>query len=400
MNTAGAGLAWPSGASPDLLDASLAANPGYELIMLDDLDDSDRVALAGLDGDPALHAVLRPTSPSLTVKAVCRSTAALIDAHRVECKFARARYPEADEELRRIIAQLIVDSVLLIRTEQGLATGAEAAHLVTRRPDIPECADTQARLSLDALRYAQALEVRTPAELSAALYFYNRVPASPAWCQLISSPARAWSYLGMAPGGALCREVAQAWRHVPSAPDNSGWAFFKAHQRPQRPARHKLYLSPLPDELPRALTAAVPVLARHSVPGFKLGADVHGILRPDKFVVYLQSAEEADSLTADLADCLAGIPAHGVPFTAGALGGLLSWGVDPPRSESLLPWHGTSWRRWLTDRLASYLYQARGAGSMGTAAVRIALDRLELEGVNTATWTPDRLPWADQRTVR
>ena len=154
-----------------------------------------------------------------------------------------------------------------------------------------------------------------------------------------------------------------------------------------------MYVSPRPEALPEALQRTVATLAELGAPTFKVGDNLHDLLRPDKLVIYFGSREELDEVAERLVPALAGLPAQGVPFTA-ALGGdgLVSWGIDPPPEEYTLPWLGAeSWRIWITNRLATALVAAREAepdGPDGIEGWRFALERLRLEGVDTGTWAP------------
>ena len=108
-------------------------------------------------------------------------------------------------------------------------------------------------------------------------------------------------------------------------------------------------------------------------------------------------SEAADAVLARLAG-IAGIAAQGVPFTSEIGGdGLLSWGVDPPAGERSSLWDGReSWRLWLSHRLARALIDARAAETPENAGIepwRFALERVRLDGVDTATWTPGALLW-------
>jgi hypothetical protein len=94
---------------------------------------------------------------------------------------------------------------------------------------------------------------------------------------------------------------------------------------------------------------------------------------------------------------LAGVAAQGVPFTSEIGGdGLLSWGMDPPQTAAR-SWNGRlSWRLWLTHRLARALISACRSPESSTAEPwRFALERLRLEGVDTATWTPAASLWSE-----
>jgi hypothetical protein len=138
------------------------------------------------------------------------------------------------------------------------------------------------------------------------------------------------------------------------------------------------------------------------------GADAAGLLRPDKLVAYFPDFDSLAGAAGVLADRLAGIPPHGVPFTAEIGGdGLLSWGVDPPRREGGKARGEESWRLWLTHRLARALLAVRhmnaaqgGPGGHdgqagGPEPWQLALERLRLEGVSTETWTPGPLLWRE-----
>ncbi len=144
--------------------------------------------------------------------------------------------------------------------------------------------------------------------------------------------------------------------------------------------RHKVYVSPLPEHLLEALPTLFETALRRGVPGFKIGASTEGVLRPDKIVLYLRDAAEADAVAQDLADALTELAPQGVPFT-GQVGasGIVSRGRDP---------EGTSWRAWLIDEVASALHAAAAEG--GDVSGR-ALERLAARDIDTATWWPHDL---------
>lgn len=155
--------------------------------------------------------------------------------------------------------------------------------------------------------------------------------------------------------------------------------------------RYKLYVSPQPEYLPATFERTLEVLTDTAAQAFKVGADCYGFLRPDKLVIYFSSRNDALTAATLLQSTLAGIAAHGVPFTAEiSTDGLISWGVDPPTGTRLLPWEGSSWRRWLTDRLAAALIAARDA-AVALPAWQFALDRIAIEGVDPQTWLPEAI---------
>jgi hypothetical protein len=160
---------------------------------------------------------------------------------------------------------------------------------------------------------------------------------------------------------------------------------------------YKLYVSPAIDGLETAISAVASSLAgARGVMAFKVGSDVQGICRPDKLVVYFDRLEELQEGAAALADRLSECPAHGVPFTAAVThDGLLSWGADPPAPSSENGTGRTSWRLWVTERLAEYLTLARNAGRSELEPWQLALERLRLAGIDTDTWIPASGMWPE-----
>jgi hypothetical protein len=149
--------------------------------------------------------------------------------------------------------------------------------------------------------------------------------------------------------------------------------------------------------------AAAEAAARSRAFYFKVGSDVHGLLRPDKIVLYFSEFTDLQETAARLLEELEHCPAHGVPFTAEIGGeGLLSWGIDPPTEQYAVAWlERESWRQRISNRLASALAIARTAGESGVAATRFAMERLRLEGIDTETWTPTTgLSWAHTASGR
>jgi hypothetical protein len=158
--------------------------------------------------------------------------------------------------------------------------------------------------------------------------------------------------------------------------------------------KHKLYISPRLAALPAAFAGLVETMGETGC-HFKIGSSAAGLLRPDKMVVYFSSQEDLLAAASRLALRLDGLPAHGVPFSAEIAGdGLLSWGMDPPTSETRLSWEEPeSWRLWIARRLAAALVAAHGAATAGVEPGDFALERLRQEGVDVDEWTPSPSIW-------
>ncbi len=230
------------------------------------------------------------------------------------------------------------------------------------------------------------------------MYFFNRQPVSPYWKRRYPTKAAVSDYLGLDKGG-TGSILRHSWSKVKRNSPFDGWHLWRARGTGRRPrkakASYKVYVSPNCGYVREAFQATLEVISTGLAHSVKVGDDVYGLLRPDKIVVYCNSLEEVQEIGDSLFNKLAGCPVHGVPFTA-ELGkdGLLSWGVDPPRTEQVLDWQERqSWRLWITNRLAAALLTARAGKAQDIEPWRFALERLELEGVDTTTWTPRGNIW-------
>jgi len=382
-----------------ILRGSFRANPLYELVLYDRLTAGEREALADLRRDPGFYGVLRPPPGAerptgLGLKAVDRETALLLLTLREPAPLPAYVRELFGHDAGRAVAQLVADGVLEVAAGDAFVSGAGAFHLLA--PAEPgRAGGAIAALSRDALRYAQALPIDEPLRLSGRIYGYNRRPLTPRWRRLLPDTAALATYLGIAPGGPAAGAFARRW--TPLAPSPAWLSWQGRGGSPGLPAggpTYKLYVSPAPDFLADGFAAIAASLAEAGAPQFKVGADAAGLLRPDKIVAYFAGFEDLAQAAERLRRRLAGAPAHGVPFTAEiAGGGLLSWGVDPPRGEGL-PWMGEeSWRLWLANRLARAVISARAAAA--AEPWRFARERLRLEGIDTDTWTPGPLLWRE-----
>ncbi|HVR06875.1 MAG TPA: hypothetical protein VMW75_02405 [Thermoanaerobaculia bacterium] len=450
-----------------LLDRPLRANPALELVLFDRLQAGERRLLAGLERDPDHYGVLRPPmggrGAGLGLKAVDRETALLfLTLARPGPLPAYVRSRLGDAMAARALARLVADGVLEIESEPGtfvsgaaamalFAAGAAASGRPTetatcgpltataafgRLPETAACGrftetaacGRLAELSRAALRYGQELARTQPAvepvRLSLRLYGYHRLPLTPRWLRVLSGPGAVRRHLGIAAGGPARDLLERHWRPLAPAGAEPWMRWQPAAPRLAGPAgavTYKLYVSPAPEALPNLFATVLDGFAAVGSPGFKVGATAGGLLRPDKIVAYFTTFERLAQAAAALAERLAGVAAHGVPFTSEiAAGGLLSWGVDPPNEDGFGPFAGDgrmSWRLWLTHRLARALISGAaaaageataGEAAMGEAATadaaggdamepwRFALERLRLEGIDTDSWTPGGGLWQGQ----
>jgi hypothetical protein len=385
------------------------ANPGYELVLADHLTRAERHSHQLSDD---LYGILRPIQGSGLAARSCPPDTALLFLTLVEPgplpAFARCSQGEDGE---RFLARLVVDGVLEILTDKGFLSGPAAAGFVL--PGRARCDPSTggqgriADLTVAALRYGQALAGVSAEVLASRLYLYGRRPVSPRLRSRMPNEAAVDEHLGINPGGAAVRALADGWREVPGPLGLlSPWRYWTPRSAVRRqsgpghaPAGFKLYVSPAEQAMPAAVVAVAGTLAASpGVTGFKVARDLAGVCRPDKLVVYFDRLDDLRAGATQITQELAGAAAHGVPFTAAVtLDGLLSWAADPPPGLAAR----SSWRMWVAERLADYLIQASGRGGNAETGNggeemepwQFALQRLRLAGVDTDTWVPASGIW-------
>jgi hypothetical protein len=387
--------------SSALAARAFRANPHYELVLLDRVAPAERAALGELESWSDTYGLLRPRPESgLGLRPASMEVALLfltLEQPQPLPAYVRA---QLGDDLDRSIGRLVLDGVLEIEHEGAYVCGAKSGELVlSSRSEGGRGRIGQ--LSVAALRYAQELADLPAPLLALRLYLYGRQPVSPELHRRLPDDSAVASYLGIAPGGTARAALDAGWRAVPSMAD--GRRYWRTWRR--RSVGHaadgasvtpyKLYVSPAIEALEAALDAVADSLARApGVSAFKVGADLAGICRPDKLVVYFDRLDDLQRGAAQLGDRLEGCPAHGVPFTAPVTAdGLLSWGADPPAPSAADGEALTSWRMWVTERLAEYLVVAREGSAGALEPWQFALERLRLSGIDTDTWAPANGMW-------
>ena len=90
--------------------------------------------------------------------------------------------------------------------------------------------------------------------------------------------------------------------------------------------------------------------------------------------------------------------AHGVAFTAPIdEAGFLAWGIDPPDLGQVgATLQHQSFRQWTAGRVAAAVLSAKASGCVQPSEiVPFALERVALDGIDPATWTPNLALWRD-----
>lgn len=238
-------------------------------------------------------------------------------------------------------------------------------------------------LSHRAVYFAARLNCSDIAHIARWLYRYGTLPRTMEVERLFGLDDETMAVLGLTNNGWARRRIEDAYESA----THPGWHGFSLRGAEQPSGgRFKLYVSPRPEAVASAFPVIVDRFSRFEVRAFKVGRGLDGLLRPDKIVAYFDSVAHRQQVAADLAKALSRCPAQGVPFTGsfadakGAPDGLLSHGIDPPQSLKT-----SSWRAWITLRLAEFLVEA--IPKFGSAAGQIALRRAKDVGIDTKEWS-------------
>jgi len=383
--------------------ARLRANPRHELVLFDRLAEDERAALAEYATDPSFYGVVRTRDRGREgMRAVDRETALLLLTLHEPGPLPSYARALAGGNLAEQITRLVADGLLEVELDGAFLSGAAALESLDRLPREVRVADTIARLSREAVEYAEALRLRDVRQIAERLYGYNRRPLTPDWRRHVPDSVRVASFLHLGAGGATQAAIDQAWTEVPLLDGRTNWIGWQARHVPAHilsNAPYKLYVSPASDATPDALCIVATIAPRCGGTHLKAAGTALGLLRPDKLIAYFPTLESLDAAAREIATATIGMPVQGVPFTSEIAGdGLLSWGMDPPSRGS--PADATkevSWRWWVANKLAEYLVGAQhgqGDGEPG-AATAFAIRRLSLDGVDTVSWTPSQTVWAE-----
>jgi len=395
------------------------SSPALDLKRLDELPAEQQHAFRELQRDADFYGLLVPRAAgSANIKSVGSQTAGLFRSLAAPARLDASLLDDAS--YRDDIVDLVLDGVLEIEIGGAFCSGADAFRIVASELPAPVDHGHIGMLSREALQYAGDLPTRDAAELTSALYTYNRMPRTRAWIARFPDRDAVLAHIG-AVRGATAALLDCHWVRTPPDPGNSWISWQSRTRHPALSTQHamtwKLYVSPHPEHLGDAFGALVRVLANLPGSQMKIGHDAAGLLRPDKLVAYFRTREDLGSAARALAIELKGCPAHGVPFTAGFLGssvpreggteqpsnrateqplsdGLLSWGIDPPDSQRPLSWlDRESWRLWIAKSLAGALAMAKGATRPSVEPWRFAVERVRRHGVDVDSWTPMDTLW-------
>lgn len=377
-----------------LLHETFRSNPAYDLVEQGKLNQQELHALADLNEDPEFFGVFRRrhTKAGGSVKLAYKEVALLFYFLQNAGELPHYLKSGYDDEVNLTIAKLVLEGILEIQTNQHFYSGYAAQNLLYESTDRhPDSVHPLLRMSATAIAYAIQLNEVDTASLASKLYAFNTMPQFITPSNALKTFGEVEQYLRICNSHPLNRELLIDWNKHEPDPKYS-WISWSRKQNARHDARlrpiYKIYISPVPEELPDAFDKAVRVLSSSNAFSFKIGMNREGLLRPDKFVAYFAEYDHLLAAADRLAPILKDHKAQGVPFTAPLDdSGMLSWGMDGPAGELLKYKEGGSWRAFVTEKLAASIALSKTEKLSQSERADFVLKKMMLEGVDTKTWT-------------
>jgi hypothetical protein len=165
--------------------------------LVDRLSVTERQLLARVDSDPDCYGILRPRGTPRSIKSVSRDTALLLFTLQNASTLPQYVIESLGEQCEFVVGQMVLDGILEVEINGEMLSGPAACEFILSERPPSQHQTALAALSDEAIQYADALGIVEPADLSARLYMYNRVPASRRWRRLIPDQSAVEAYLGV-----------------------------------------------------------------------------------------------------------------------------------------------------------------------------------------------------------
>jgi hypothetical protein len=392
-----------------MFDKIFRFNSQFTLTPFSELSEEHQKRFADFMSDDRFYGVLIADKiAKLTIKAVNRDLADFLARLRQPQRIADVlkEFPSDNSQDReQFIIQLVLDGVLEVQSNGEFISGVEAVNRVllgsthsSGFKSIESPTNTIHRASERSLYFAFISPCSHPRDISFILYNYNRIPLCRQWCQRIPHEEAFRVFLDL--------DSDDSWPGMPNwvnpqpiRTDEHGrpdafdlhWRSWKLKGRKKSRdiPSYKVYFSPAPEALPAVFREVREAAAHSDAHAMKLGRNLPGILRPDKFIVYFPSYAPARDFARDLSAQLTPYPAHGTPFSYQVSDetALVTMGVDPPPrfGEKL------SWRFYIANKLALAIQGIRRTNASDPR--EYIHSYMHLMGVDSSLWRPINDNW-------
>lgn len=391
-----------------IFDNIFRLNPAFKIKPVDELTEKQKTNFRRILSGKNVHSLLHaPREAKLSVKALNRELTELLEYLRKPRRMndLPAKFREDSErEMQQLVVQLVLDGVLEIRSNGGFMSGIEAintvmseAKRVAGRREAAEPND-MFRLSRRAIDFALISPYDHPRDISWILYNFNRIPMHRYRRRQLPDEEAVLRFLDIDEDGSW-RGMPGAIRPIPPERDGEGeftafyqiWRSWRIGRRKKgkEALGYKVYVSPLPDDMPAVFKIVRGKLADSDAHAMKTGRVASAMLRPDKLIVYFRDISSALAFAGKLLGDTSSFAGHGVPFTYQLNGGtsLISVGVDPPGKFGI----ENSWRRYVTDKLALAIQGAHRANAEDI--FEFIRTYMAMFGVDIDEWRPVNRDW-------
>lgn len=380
-----------------LLTRVLRLNPRYRLVRLSTASGELLEIARRLSADPDLFGLLLPEAGvGLATKAVNKDVWTLLSGLRSPSS-PRA-LGGSSPAYRRFLTKQLVDGVVEMSVEGGFLSGVEALRRLSPEREVAFSGHPLQRLSRRAVEIAYASGEDSLSPLACRLYFHNRLPASRQWLERFPDEAALLKFLKLGSDGRW-PGMPSSIRPVPAGTGkstNPARAYWRCWDIPGSPRVEpgegtifKVYLCARPEGADVLLHHALRRLPKSGASRLKIPRTVHGLLRPDKFVAYFSRRADAEAYGRAVASVARSAPPQPTPFTHPLDKiGIASMGADPPAFVESSPWlERTSWRFWISQRLARAIINARRGNP--SDPVEDVLAAARSSGIDPETWLPN-----------
>ncbi|HEY2720364.1 MAG TPA: hypothetical protein VGI82_01480 [Chitinophagaceae bacterium] len=381
-----------------ILNDEFRRGPLYALREWNILSQREKELISGLHDERNVYGIFSPLAPQskLTLK-VAYHDLALVYLHLAASNLLPHHLTALHEDsLNNAIVRLVIDQILEVKWNGNFVSGVHATEAIfgSRLYGDRNFPNFISILSNQAIEYALHFDNAEMRMISNKLYTYHTTPWDSSAKRNFNKVKDIRDFVFSGSPGSLFSILNRDWALIndPAKDYWLGWNrkdFSGTSSSRADMTIYKLYISPLIEDLPKAMSISLPLLTSSNAFSFKVGNSIQGLLRPDKIVAYFDDKSSLLQVAEELKEKLKDCKAQGVPFTAQIDDdGILSWGADPPGYIVLEAIEGGSWRCKVTDQIALAITQAKSEKLEDDQAIDFIGSKLFLADIDVYDWAP------------
>lgn len=377
--------------SPALRGYSFKQNKKYCLVEKNSISKAEMDLFQDLLNSEDCFGIFRPLSEGFSYKIATKKIADIFNLlkKRLSFSFIKKAFKLKVNELELLLCNLIENSLLVLDVGSKSYSGNEAFSKLYKLHSFEKNTTNSivSKLSFQAVYYGYNLNENRVQDLAAKLYHFNTLPSTGERLKLFKSKSTSEIFN-------LKQIFGDEFLKYFNMNENEYWLYFsvkKVYGQVSANNTYKLYVSPQPEFFRECCEVLAKFIPESTSFSFKLGVGLQGILRPDKIVVYFSSKNEMLAFAKKLIKNMDDIKAQAIPFTVQLdRKGLISWGVDPPRIKTNIFWEQSSWRVWLTSKIAHYIIQYKNSKVENLTIEEYIKHKLSWDNINSNTMEPGR----------